>query len=241
VARVANLRLDADAARSATSDFTLAAANRPEGITVAAAVDRFIEAAEAGQVVNRSGRPYMPSALRDVRGILEYHVVPELGTARLRDVRRADVQRLVDRRGAEHLSESRIRSVVSALRALYGYAIDQGLAEFNPADGLVMPPGDEPLRSRPDELWGDPPAWEDRPPRREASPSRRDASPPRRDASPPRRDATPPGREARPARQGDREAYEPIAQLPERILSFALKAVFVLFALFALVALFESV
>jgi hypothetical protein len=236
------------AARSATSDFTLAAANRPEGITVAAAVDRFIEAAEAGQVVNRSGRPYMPSALRDVRGILEYHVVPELGTARLRHVRRADVQTLVDRLGAEHLSESRIRSVVSALRALYGYAVDQGLAEFNPADGLVMPPGDEPLRSRPDELWGDPPAWEDRPPRREASPSRREASPPRRDAtpprreaSPPRRDATPPGREARPARDGDREAYEPIAQLPERILSFALKAVFVLFALVALVALFESV
>jgi hypothetical protein len=215
------------AARSATSDFNLAAANCPEGITVAAAVDRFLEAAEAGQVVNRSGRPYMPSALRDVRGILEYHVVPELGTAPLRDVRRADVQRLVDGLGAEHLSESRIRSVVSALRALYGYAIDQGLAEFNPADGLVMPQGDELVRSRADELWGEAPAWEDRPPRR--------------DASPPRRDATPPVREARPARQGDREAYEPIAQLPERILSFALKAVFVLFALVAIVALLESV
>jgi len=82
-----------------------------------------------------------------------------------------------------------------------------------------MPPGDEPVRSRPDELWGDPLAWEDRPPRREASPPRREASPPR---------------------QRDREAYEPIAQLPERILSFALKAVFVLFALVAIVALLES-
>jgi hypothetical protein len=222
------------AARSATSGFNLAAANRPEGIAVAAAVDRFIEAAEAGRAVNRSGRPYMPSALRDVRGILEYHVVPELGAMRLRDVRRTDVQRLVDRLGAEHLSESRIRSVVSAMRALYGYAVDQGLAEFNPADGLVMPRGDEPVLSRPDEPWGEAPAWEDRPPRREASP-------PARDATPLRRDATPPAREARPARQGDREAYEPIAQLPERIVSFALKAVFVLFALVALVALFESV
>jgi hypothetical protein len=36
----------------------------------------------------------------------------------LRDIRRTDVQQLVDRLGAEHLSESRIRSVVSALRAL---------------------------------------------------------------------------------------------------------------------------
>jgi hypothetical protein len=207
------------AARSATSDFDLAVPRRPDDTTVAAAVDQFVEAAEAGQVVNRSGRPYMPSALRDVRGILEYHVVPELGAARLRDVRRADVQRLVDRLGAEHLSESRIRSVVSALRALYGYAVDQGLAEFNPADGLVMPRGDEPVRSRPDELWGEAPAWEDRPPRREASP---------------------PGREARPPGPRDREAYEPIAQLPERILSFALKAVFVLFAAVAIVALLES-
>jgi len=207
------------AARSATSDFDLAVPGRPDDTTVAAAVGQFVEAAEAGQVVNRSGRPYMPSALRDVRGILEYHVVPELGAARLHDVRRADVQRLVDRLGVEHLSESRIRSVVSALRALYGYAIDEGLAEFNPADGLVMPLGDEPLRSRPDELWGEPPAWEDRPPRREASPPRGEASPPR---------------------QRDREAYEPIAQLPERILSFALKAVFVLFALVAIVALLES-
>jgi len=222
-----------NAARSATSEFDLAVPRRPDDATVAAAADQFVEAAQAGQFVNRSGRPYMPSALRDVRGILEYHVVPELGTARLRDVRRADVQGLVDRLGAEHLSESRIRSVISALRALYGYAIDQGLAEFNPADRLVMPPGDEPRRSRPDELWGHPPAAEDRLPRREASP-------PGREADPPRRAARPPGREARPPGQGDREAYEPIAQLPERILSVALKAVFVLFALVALVALLES-
>jgi hypothetical protein len=46
----------------------LAAANRPDGIAVAAAVDRFIEGAEAGRAVNRSGRPYMPSALRALYG-----------------------------------------------------------------------------------------------------------------------------------------------------------------------------
>ena len=71
----------------------------------------------------------------------------------MRDVRRQDVQALVDRLGADGLSESRIRSVVSALRALYGYAIERGQVEFNPADGLVMPRADEPSsasgRSRP--------------------------------------------------------------------------------------------
>jgi site-specific recombinase XerC len=39
-----------------------------------------------------------------------------------------------DRRGADGLSESRIGSVVSAMRGLYGYAIDREQVEFNPAD-----------------------------------------------------------------------------------------------------------
>jgi hypothetical protein len=214
-------------ARSATTDFSLAAAQRSEEISVAAAVGQFIDAAESGRVVNRSARPYMPSALRDLRGILEYHVVPELGVQRLRDIRRTDVQQLVDRLGAEHLSESRIRSVVSALRALYGYAIEQGQVEFNPADGLVMPRGDEPVRSRPDELWDDPPAWEDRP--------RRTRPPEVSDRAPREQAGDRAQREPR-----ERPAYESISLLPERLLSFVLRAVFVLIALVALVTLLES-
>jgi hypothetical protein len=106
---------------------------------VAAAAAWFLADAETGRALNRSGRPYRPSALRDLRGCLEYHVVPLLGDVLLRAVRRSDVQALVDGLGAEGLSESRIRSVVSALRALFGYAIEHGRAEFNPADALVMP------------------------------------------------------------------------------------------------------
>jgi site-specific recombinase XerC len=194
---------------------------------VAAAVDEFIEAAHAGQALNRSGRPYRPSALRDLQGILEYHVATELGNVRLRDVRRHHVQALVDRLGAERLSESRIRSVVSALRGLYGYAIDRGHVEFNPADALVMPRPDEPVRDghRGDsleELWDDPPRWEDRPPRADRSTARD-----RSDTSPPSRDR-------------DRGAYQPIALLPRRTLSYAMRAVVLLFALVALVSLLES-
>jgi site-specific recombinase XerD len=194
---------------------------------VAAAVDEFIEAAHAGQALNRSGRPYRPSALRDVQGILEYHVATELGNVRLRDVRRHHVQALVDRLGTEGLSESRIRSVVSALRGLYGYAIDRGHVEFNPADALVMPRPDEPApsghqRNSVEELWEDPPRWEDRPPRgdRPTAGDRSDAGPRRRDR--------------------DRGAYQPIALLPQRTLSYAMRAVVLLFALVALVSLLES-
>ena len=41
-------------------------------------------------------------------------------------------------------------------------------------------------------------------------------------------------------RERNREAYQPIAVLPERILSLAMRAVFVLFALIALVSVLES-
>jgi site-specific recombinase XerD len=196
---------------------------------VAAAVDEFIEAAHAGQALNRSGRPYRPSALRDLQGILEYHVATELGNVRLRDVRRHHVQALVDRLGTEGLSESRIRSVVSALRGLYGYAIDHGHVEFNPADALVMPRPDQPAREglRRDsleQLWEDPPRWEDRPPR--ADPGRSTAGD-HSDTGPRRRDR-------------DRGAYQPIALLPQRTLSYAMRAVVLLFALVALVSLLES-
>jgi hypothetical protein len=192
------------AARSATTDFDLDTVQWSGGITVADAVDEFVEAAQAGRALNRSGRSYRPSALRDVRGILEYHVVSDLGELRLRDVRRSHVQALVDRLGVEHLSQSRIRSVVSALRALY-----------------------EPRHaSRSDELWGEPPAWEERPPRRAVrdEPSFADEREP----------------EPSPAQRRKRPAYEPLAPFPERLISYAIRAVFVLLAIVALVYLLES-
>jgi hypothetical protein len=81
--------------------------SRRDAITAAAAIDEFVEAAEAGRALNRSGRPYKPSALRDLRGILEYHVAPELGETRLRDVRREHIQALVDRLGSQRAGSAR--------------------------------------------------------------------------------------------------------------------------------------
>jgi hypothetical protein len=230
---------------------------------MAAAIEQFIEAAEQGQAVNRSGRTYRPSALRDLSGILRYHVAPELGDMPLREVGRRHVQGLVDRLAEEDLSESRIRSVVSALRGLYGYAIDHGYAEFNPADGLVMPPiggatsSEEPIREEPireeptreeptrgenrrptlvdrlDDAWAERPRWEDRPKREERA-GRDDR--PARDERRPRRD-DPRKAPKRPDR--DRSAYEPIAVLPERLLSFALRLAFVLLIIVAIISLLQ--
>lgn len=166
----------------------------PTAVTMAAAIEDFIDAAEQGRAVNRSGRRYRPSALRDVKGILRSHVAPALGEQPMNEVRRADIQAFVDSLHRERLSESRIRSVISALRALYAYAIDQGYVEFNPADSLTMPAISE-----------DDPAEDDL--------------------------APPPN--------ADTEEYRPIAVLPERLLSLALRAALVVFAIVAIVSLVQ--
>ena len=179
--------------RSATTTSQHAVVPPPATVTVAAAIEDFIEAADEGRALNRSGRSYQPSALRDMAGILRLHVAPLLGDRDMADVRRADIQELVEELGRSGLSESRIRSAISALRALYSYSIDRGYIEFNPADSLSMPSVDA-LAS----------------------------------------DAEDPARPARP--DGD---YEPIAMLPERLISLVLRAAIVVFIVIAVVSLVQ--
>jgi Phage integrase, N-terminal SAM-like domain len=210
---------------------------REEEISVSAVIDEFIEAAEDGRVGNRSGRRYRPSALRDLRGILRFHVAHDIGHMPLRDVRRRHVQALVDRLAGEGLSESRIRSVISAMRALYGYAIDRGYVELSPAGGLVLPSEEAALeedRTNPgsedgpaDFAWTDKgdDSWENEPlagsrPRGRLNGARRAWKAPT------------------PDRSGS--DYQPIALLPERILSLVLRIVVVIFILFALVTIAQS-
>ena len=240
-------------------------ASRPDDATLAAVVDAFLASATAGRTLNRSGRPYMPSALRDLRGILESHVVPRLGAMPLGEVRRHDVQALVDRLGADGLSESRIRSVVSAVRALYGYAIERDLAPSNPAEALVMPRGEERGSGRPEPPPPAPaPAREDTPPPHE-EPARRPSAAfagedgiaglrsrledlweqrPAWEYGGADHDERAPQERAgggeRRARERKRGEHEPIALLPERMLSIALRAVLVLLAIVAVVSFLES-
>ena len=182
------------ASASVTTTAARAVVPPPPAVTVAAAIEDFIEAAESGRAVNRSGRRYRPSALRDIAGILRLHVAPVLGERDVAEVRRPDIQALVDQLARGGLSESRIRSAISALRAMYSYAIDQGYIEFNPADGLTMPSdSDEPGS----------------------------------------------GDAAGASSAASTAEYQPIAMLPERLLSLALRAAIVVFVVVAVVSLIQ--
>ncbi len=146
---------------------------------------------------------------------------------RLRDVRRRHVQALVDRLAADGLSESRIRSVISAVRALYGYAIEQGYVELSPATGSLIPSegrcSRRTGRTRTSRTTRPTSAGTDGRGRRVAG---RASARDRGGAIDP---ATAPASD-----------YQPIALLPERILSLVLRIVVVIFILFALVTIVGS-
>jgi hypothetical protein len=63
---------------------------------------------------------YKPSTVRSYRHTLNRRVLPALGSRRLADVQRRDVQALVDRLVSHGLSPSTITNTLDPLRVIYG-------------------------------------------------------------------------------------------------------------------------
>lgn len=135
VAAAKSWRADATVA---ISRGTLTAARR---LTVDQAADEWLVAARAGEALTRSGAPYKPSVLREFDRSLEHYVRPALGGLRLDQLRRRDVQALVDRLVASGLSGSTVRNAVMPLRVLCRRAIEADDLAVNPTAHLRMPEG----------------------------------------------------------------------------------------------------
>ncbi len=114
---------------------------------VKAAVDSFLRAATAGTALNKHGRRYKPSAIRDLNGALNGRVVNAFGAKKLGDVRRRDVQLLVDEITPE-LSGSRVRSIVNAIHSLYRWAQARELVYHDPAALVLLPAMEPEVRDR---------------------------------------------------------------------------------------------
>ena len=111
------------------------------GPTVRETATEFIEGIRTGAVCNRSGHAYKPSAIRGYERELRGRIVPAFGASRLGELTLPDVQRWADTLAAEGLAPSTVRNVVTALRALYGWALPRGMAQANPTAGLRLPTG----------------------------------------------------------------------------------------------------
>jgi integrase len=108
-------------------------------VTLRQAADDWLAAAQAGLVRNRSGDPYKPSALRGYEQSLRARLLPALGGAKLSDIRRADVQRLVNRLMADGLGASTVRNSLMPLRAIYRQALALDEVAVNPTTGVQLP------------------------------------------------------------------------------------------------------
>ena len=110
----------------------------PTGVTFGQVAREWLEKAERGEVENRSGERYKPSALRGYRRVLSRRILPELGGARLASIERRDLQGLVNRLKTE-FSASTVKNAVMPVRAIYRYALEEYGLEINPTAGLKLP------------------------------------------------------------------------------------------------------
>lgn len=111
---------------------------RSSNATLRDAWAEFLKGAKAGTITSRSRQPFKPATLRGYkRGWAQ--IEPELGAHKLTDIRRRDVQALVDRWNAAGHSPSTIRNWLDPLRTIYRRALARDLVTINPTDGLEVP------------------------------------------------------------------------------------------------------
>lgn len=122
----------------------LAAVRRGElrgdlGPTLREAAEVWVKGAEDGSIRNRSGDRYKPSAIRGYEQALRLRLVPALGGMRLGELRRADVQALVDALLRDGHEPATIRNTLLPLRAICRRAVARGEIAINPTTGLELP------------------------------------------------------------------------------------------------------
>ena len=111
----------------------------PKPTTVRQAWDAWYEGAKEGTIRNRSGDPFKPAAIRSYERAMRLRLLPELGSVKLAEIRRPDLQHLVDRLLAERLNPSTIQTTLLPLRGIFRRALSRGELAVNPTAGLEMP------------------------------------------------------------------------------------------------------
>jgi len=106
--------------------------------TIAQAAEALITGMNDGTVLDRTGRPYKPSTRRGYARDVRNDVVPALGGLRLTDVRRRDVQALVDDLRARY-SPSTVHNKLDPLRVIFRRALRDDVIAHDPTIGLEMP------------------------------------------------------------------------------------------------------
>jgi integrase len=78
---------------------------------------------------------------------LRKYVLDDLGGVRMGEIRRADIQALIDRLRGRGLSEGTVRNVITAVRVLFRHALERGYVEANPTLGFQLGSGNRRTRA----------------------------------------------------------------------------------------------
>jgi hypothetical protein len=113
------------------------------GPSVAAMIDDFLEAVDDGLAHDRHGRPFAPETVRELHWSLAGYFREELGTRRLSDLRRHDIEALIYALGDGGVPPRRLRALAKSVRALYDHGAERGVVGHNPAERLAIPDGDD--------------------------------------------------------------------------------------------------
>jgi integrase len=108
-------------------------------MTLREAAEAWLEGVRSGAIRNRSGHAYKPSAIRGYETSLAARVLPELGGARLAELRRVDLQDFADRLCANGLDASTVRNTLMPLRVIFRRAVAREDLAVNPTTGLELP------------------------------------------------------------------------------------------------------
>lgn len=107
--------------------------------TLSDALDDLIDGMSTGRVLDRTGKAYKPATVRSYRTASDAYLKPRLGHWRLSELRRRDVQDVVDALRTEGRAASTIHNKIDPLRVLYRRAIRDDLVSIDPTHGLELP------------------------------------------------------------------------------------------------------
>jgi integrase len=101
----------------------------------------WLEDAKQGKVLSRSGSRYKGSTVRGYEADLDEYVLPALwdGNVKIGELRRRDVQSLVDGLVGKGLSGSKVRNALMPLRAICRYLIERDQLTVNPTANVKLP------------------------------------------------------------------------------------------------------
>ena len=110
--------------------------------TLAGALGEFVRGMGEGTVRPKGREGYKPNTIRSYERALRVHIAPStVGSLKVGDVQRRDLQGLADELLATGLSAGTVSNVFNPVQAFYRRAVDRGELTINPAEGIDLPSG----------------------------------------------------------------------------------------------------